>query len=275
MLKPSGLLIKKKRCKNIVMIKRTEKTEIQDSSYKKPYHWTLKRIEGYRYNKLTELLAETIKDNISSRGKLRIIDFGCGDGKGTYLLWAMLKKAGLMPIIVGCDVSEKAIKWARLQLDGVNGDSLLIIEGGIDEALGKVEKDDKSPLILIMREVMEHLTEEEAASVLNTTSRLNKNNNWLLVTVPSTNSPVEEKHFRHYSLEHLNTTLLENEFKPIHSFGFGFRPRKLFKLLFFTKKVLNRLPLFWRLMIPFWQVVQPKYAVTLISLCKANNPENS
>ena len=257
------------------MNKNREKLDIQELSYNKPYHWNLKRIDNYRYNKITGLLARTITSNICSQGKVRIIDFGCGDGKGAYLLWKKLRNEGLSPVIVGCDISSKAVNWANSQLAEKKDGSLSFICGEIDEVLVGEGQEDRVPLILVMREVMEHLTENEIGNVLQKLSEYENNDNtWLLITVPTTNSPVEEKHYRHYNLELLNSTLIKNGFKQVACFGYGFRPRTLFKPLFFIKRILNRMPIIWRLMIPLWQVCNPKHAVTLICMGKVDSPEN-
>ena len=90
-----------------------------------------------------------------------------------------------------------------------------------------------------MREVLEHLPEDEIDRILGAfRTRIPKAE--LVVSVPSNNSPIEKKHFRHYTAETLAQTLERNGYGCAVVTGYGFRPRALFRPLRFAKKILNK-----------------------------------
>ncbi|MCK4305183.1 MAG: class I SAM-dependent methyltransferase [Candidatus Eisenbacteria sp.] len=284
----------------------TAKQVIQEAEYAAAYHWSKrKRLEWTRYWRLTNLLADLISgiDSVRARSSVSICDFGCGDGRGSYELWQILNSRGFKTSLVGVDRSQDAIAWAKAKTGSKPSDSHSSADTGggrvlsqaadtdgapqarpdggclsfrvadIDEAL-RALPDDGSPPVVVMREVIEHLSEDEIDTVL-TTIRRRAPSACLLVTTPSTNSPVEAKHFRHYTPESLSLTMERNSFAVTRMLGYAFRPSALFRPLQRAKGILDRLPLLWRLMNVAWRTVPPGVAITLVCMAAPSVPAGS
>lgn len=54
-------------------------------------------MESFRYRKLTQLNVKLICeiDTVNKSQNISICDFGCGDGRGTYLIWDFLNNDGI------------------------------------------------------------------------------------------------------------------------------------------------------------------------------------
>jgi SAM-dependent methyltransferase len=241
------------------------KQKIQNSQYKEPYHWlSQRRVESFRYRKLTRLIVKLIReiDTVNRSQKVSICDFGCGDGRSTYLIWDFLNNDEIKSNIVGVDISADAIAWARKMTRDLNTTGLEFIVGDIKTALVRLQK-TAGPVVIIMREVIEHLEDTEIDKLFSQIKDIAETGH-LIVTTPSVNSPVEEKHFRHYRVQTLNNTLTRNGFKVNKILGFGFRPRLLYSPLINLKRIFNRMPVVWRMMNPVWKVVPADLAITLV-----------
>jgi SAM-dependent methyltransferase len=246
-----------------------EKLRLQEAEYKVPTHWQLGRADDLRYRRLSQLLARKMTKILRDAGsqKVRVIDVGCGDGAGTYQLWESLRAAGFDVVVDGHDYSERAITWSKQKTEPLADETLRFTVGPAEETVYDAE--DGRTVIVLLREVIEHLTEEQidgAFSVL-------KNhfaNPYLLVTTPSVNSPVEPKHLRHYTADTVRNTLERNDFKAIEVNGFGFRPKALFRPLVWLKTGFNRRKGLWRLTAPLWRAYPPGLSMTLYGIGKAS-----
>jgi 2-polyprenyl-3-methyl-5-hydroxy-6-metoxy-1,4-benzoquinol methylase len=244
------------------------KQKIQNSQYKEPYHWlSKKRVDSFRYQKLTQLIVKLICeiDTVNKSQNISICDFGCGDGRSAYLIWDSLNNDGIKSNIIGVDISEDAIEWARKMTRDLNTTGLDFIVGDIKTALLRLQE-TAGPIIIIMREVIEHLQETEIDKLISQIKD-NAESGHIIVTTPSVNSPVEKKHIRHYSVQTLNNTMTRNGLKVTKILGFGFRPRLLYYPLMNLKRIFNTLPFVWRIMNRTWKVVSPDMAITLV--CKS------
>jgi SAM-dependent methyltransferase len=217
------------------------KLALQTARYREAYHWSAdKRVEYQRYVRMTRMLADLIAgvSDVAARGGATILDFGCGDGRGSFLLWQDLRDRGLMVHLVGIDIAAEAIRWAERKTAGLTDGSLRFLAGTLEDGLAVLDERELTPIV-VMRELIEHLPDDEIDRLL---SRLRqyRPDCTLLVTVPSSNSPVEEKHFRHYT------------------------PSRL-------KIILNNAPVFWRLMNACWNMVPPRWAITLVALARQVN----
>lgn len=238
---------------------------IQEGQYREAYHWRdTKTVEGDRYSRLSRLLADSVSQlaDVKASRRVSICDFGCGDGNGSYQLWRILAQRQFGVTLVGADISEQAIAWASQQTRPVRDRGIDFLVGDINKALQALP-DDGSPRVIVMREVIEHLPEDVLDRILSTV-RQKEPSIPLLITTPSTNSPVTRKHFRHYSPTYLASTLERNGFQILTMNGFGLRPRPLYKPLSRIKRLLNKLPLVWWVMSPFWRAWPPRVAITLV-----------
>jgi hypothetical protein len=120
-------------------------------------------------------------------------------------------------------------------------------------------------VVVLMREVIEHLPENDIDEILQYTGAKIPRAK-ILISVPSVNSPTEEKHFRHYAEHSLRETLRRNGYDPVTVTGFGFRPAAFYWLLKRTKALLNKNPRLWWLMNPLWRAVKPEWAITLVAV---------
>ncbi len=251
----------------------SDKQAIQAAQYRTAYHWSRnKRVEAERYARMTRLIADLAIEagHVPGKGRVNVLDFGCGDGRGAFLFWSDLRNRGLDVRLVGVDIAEEAVDWAKRMTADFADDSLQFCHGTIKDGLA-VLGGDGVPTIVVMREVIEHWPEAEIDRVL---SLLRQSRPYctLLVSVPSTNSPTEKKHFRHYTAERLRETLERNGFETQLVTGFGFRPAPLYRSLRRLKSVLNRIPVFWRLLNPTWRIISPRWAITVLASARPAAP---
>jgi len=242
-----------------------EKLRLQEAEYKIPTHWQLGRVDDLRYRRLSLLLARKMTKILRDVGsaKVRVIDVGCGDGAGTYQLWEALRAAGFDVVVDGHDYSERAIAWSREKTAPLADETLRFTVGPAEETT--YDPEDGRTVIVLLREVIEHLTEEQIDAAL-TVLRNHFANPYLFLTTPSVNSPVEPKHLRHYTADTVRRTLERNEFSTIEVNGFGFRPKLLFRPLVWLKTKLNRRTGLWRLTAPLWRAYPPGLSMTIYGI---------
>ena len=238
---------------------------MQEDQYQIPYHWNQdKRVESSRYLNLTRLIASTIRQNASSKSVFSICDFGCGDGRGSYLLWRLLRESGVAPTVFGLDISNQAIQWARDKTQAENDGSLHFSNESIDAVMQQFPQ-DAGMNVFVMREVIEHLLDEEIDETLSKAKNAMQRG-MVILTTPSINSPVEAKHIKHYTADEMRSVFSRNGIEPIDVFGYGFRPGRLYGLLNRVKSILNSKPVLWRLMNPAWRRLSPRWAITIVGV---------
>jgi 2-polyprenyl-3-methyl-5-hydroxy-6-metoxy-1,4-benzoquinol methylase len=251
----------------------TAKQAIQSAQYADAYHWSPGRpVDAQRYRRMTALLAEMVMRSASeSPGKIvTILDVGCGDGYGSFLLWNDLRRHAFDVRLIGVDVDENAIRWARRKTSAVRASGMSFLAGTVDDGLALLN--DSSPFLVVMlREVIEHLPEQMIDNIFSCL-RGQVAPCMLIVSVPSVNSPVEKKHFRHYTEDILRETFRRNGWLCDQVLGFGFRPRRLYTSLRLLKGCLNRTPVLWRMLNPTWRCVSPELAITLIATGTPEKP---
>ena len=240
-----------------------DKQRIQAAQYQAAYHWDARKpVEHHRYEQMTQMLVGEITGRMREPA-VRVLDFGCGDGRSTYGVWSALRQAGHACRVIGVDVSHEAIEWARERTREAADETLEFSTGKVEDGLARLEAADGQPFV-VMREVIEHLPEEDIDHAFQAiATRLPSVT--LVVSVPSSNSPVEEKHFRHYDAESLRATFERNPFACEPVAGFGFRPRALYRPLRKLKSRLNRTRGLWRGFNWLWRPVRPSLAMTLVA----------
>ncbi len=239
---------------------------IQAADYHRPHHWRLGAVDDRCYVRKSTHLAELIGAALAGRTEqVGILDVGCGDGRGTWELIRLLRLRWTQVTAIGVDIEGNAIRWAKEQTENHGGD-LDFVQGDLDAALPKARA-LPGPTVAVYREVIEHLPEEEIDRQFRLLRRIFEDM-LLVVTVPSTNSPVEPKHFRHYDSAMLLRTLERNGFEATALTGFGWRPRALCWPMQKIKGALNRIRRLAPLMDPCWRNVPPGTAITLLALAQ-------
>jgi SAM-dependent methyltransferase len=123
---------------------------------------------------------------------LSLLDVGCGDGR----LLNMVE--GCVPHRVGVDLSERAILFAK----AFNPDARFIV-GDLSSVPGQFQT-------VTLIEVMEHIPDEKYPEFINKVAEKTRPDGRLIVSVPTTNVPLNRKHYRHYNLpllrQHLSST---------------------------------------------------------------------
>ncbi len=175
-----------------------EKFKLQDDQYQFPYHHLVGfspftnyavmswGFEYYAYVSWVIRIIQTLTFET-------LLDVGCGDGKMLLELNRQLPGKRLK----GIDLSERAILFAKAFSFG---DS---VEFAAQDLAGVQETYD----IVTLVETIEHIPDEEIAPFLQAIFARLKPGGSVIVTVPTTNFPVQAKHHRHYDL-----TLLKAQF---------------------------------------------------------------
>lgn len=160
-----------------------DKQKVQEDQYFFPYHYSslLSPHRGIPYQLINELLTKEVK----YYNPKKIIDIGCGDGYFSY--------SNPDLDILGCDYSEKAIGFAKaFYPEGkfeVNDITLSSPGGQFD--------------LVICQDVIEHIETNKLKYSLFNVNRCLKTGGFIVITVPTDNRPVSDKHFQHFSLKKL------------------------------------------------------------------------
>ena len=212
-------------------VKRTTSEEIdkfilQDQEYRFPYHYIFS-FSPYKVNLsnnlrlysailLKKVLSRIIEYHHETGKPLRILDFGCGDGR---LIWEILKlyNQGMLKIkkIVGVDLSERAILFAK----AFTYDNRDIVEL-YDKDLRKLKLKDKFDVIVAM-EVLEHIPDKDIESTIEALHKLLDDKEIFIITVPSIFMRKPKKHYRHYNYNLLREQV--NKFFEIQEWYYHIR----------------------------------------------------
>ncbi len=176
------------------MLKLTKKQATQEEEYIFPYHYLDLILNENREIKEIERMSliSKIKGLVKKFNPKKILDAGCGDGRLCYELKKYFD-------ITGMDYSERAIRFAKAfnpevdffvrDLDSVNSE----LENKID--------------FILLIETLEHIKPEKIRDVLKNMSRYLKEGGKILITVPSTNIKLGDKHYQHFTPELLKEVL--------------------------------------------------------------------
>jgi 2-polyprenyl-3-methyl-5-hydroxy-6-metoxy-1,4-benzoquinol methylase len=212
-----------------------EKFKIQDDQYIFPYHHLVdinnnkisitkdSRFNYYIYLKEVVKIIEKI-DDIKS-----LIDVGCGDGK---LIYELTKKQDIYEKIdkfVGVDLSAKAIQFAK---------AFCFRKKKVDfENKDISEIQEKYDLVTVI-EVLEHISDDDMSKFQRNLFDLVNNRGYILISVPTKNTPVNIKHYRHYTIEMIEDIVKGKNFKIMKT---KYICRNIKYLKFFTKPFVIKL----------------------------------
>jgi len=171
----------------------TDSQLVQEEQYAFPYHYADLISDRHKYFKFIGPLdlIRIVKNKVDALNKQLILDAGCGDGRLCYELKNEKYK------IVGIDYSASAIAFARAFNPG--------IEFYIQD-LRNLKLPYKFDIVILM-EVLEHFIPDQITSILSSLSKVLNADGKLLVTVPTVNIRMPEKHYQHFTRESLSETL--------------------------------------------------------------------
>lgn len=205
---------------------------LQEDEYRLPHHWVLRKHGLANYLHKSDLLAELVQDAGCAGGAA--LDVGCGDGRGTFELDARLGPAFEW---TGVDFSERAIAFARLMAEDLrfevqDGERLIAADATYD--------------LVVAREVIEHVPPDDVGAFVAELRRVLKQDGVLVLTTPTTNRRVPEKHFQHFT---------EASLRAAVEAGGGFRVERVDGLGWFpgggrlerAYRYVIALPALWRL----------------------------
>lgn len=190
--------------------------KIQSAEYQFPYHYIpqigqkifFSRHWGFApsYVAALELVTEKLLPLAKTKGTAyRHIDIGCGDGS---LIHFLLRLPEFRPgYFLGIDSDQRAISWARMFNPSVE-----FFVGDISEI---EEKYDSCTLI----EVLEHISPNVLPNFIESAAQALRPDGLMVITVPSIEKRIIEKHFQHFSFESMRE-LIEVYFDEIQIFGF-------------------------------------------------------
>jgi 2-polyprenyl-3-methyl-5-hydroxy-6-metoxy-1,4-benzoquinol methylase len=197
-----------------------EPTEIQEGLYDIPYHylptkerkdvWRVARYLYWGYEYLAVL--DAVLSLVVSYQPKRLLDFGCGDGR---LIRELVNNYSEVEAI-GIDSSQRALLFANALLYNVSNVSFFQKLSDIDSKLLPVD-------MIVAMEVLEHIRPAEVKSVINDFRYALNPDGFLIVTVPTTNTPVHKKHYQHFSIESFKMITSEAfvcvDYKYLHQSG--------------------------------------------------------
>jgi 2-polyprenyl-3-methyl-5-hydroxy-6-metoxy-1,4-benzoquinol methylase len=168
------------------------KEDIQESEYEFPYHYLPQFTDGtfsetrslgwgYVYASYLEAVLAVIQAHAADIRS--VVDIGCGDGR----LTAEISKRFSAIRVVGTDYSERSLRFARA------------FSPHIEFMVETEEVFDCFTLI----EVIEHIPPAELPAFLQSVREKLHKNGIGIITTPSMNTPVEKKHYQHFTNESL------------------------------------------------------------------------
>jgi 2-polyprenyl-3-methyl-5-hydroxy-6-metoxy-1,4-benzoquinol methylase len=176
----------------------TTERNLQEEEYVFPYHhipeWKqFSQVKdlwwGYEYAAYIEYLLSTLRDLKFES----LIDIGCGDGR----LLSELAKEKPSSRLFGTDFSAKALAFAQAFSPSVE----------FSTEMPTNQKFDAFTAI----EVFEHIPLDEADAFLDDVKKVLNPGAPGIITVPTTNLPLNPKHYRHFSADSV-TKALEKHF---------------------------------------------------------------
>lgn len=233
------------------------KWNIQESRYKYPYHYIpfvdkdgyANRIRilkwGFEYLCYQYHIIEII-DKIYPNS---ILDVGCGDG----FFLSILRDRPYEKL--GVDLSDTAVNLARA------------ISPGITFLNKDAAEIDREFDVVTAIEVLEHISDDNISDFLTTLYSRTKLNGYTILSVPTTNLPLNPKHYRHYNIDIFKKQLKDSGVDyRIEYYEYIFKINYLYKK--YLKFTQNR---FWIFEPHFLRKMMWKYVWNSLRFANENN----
>jgi 2-polyprenyl-3-methyl-5-hydroxy-6-metoxy-1,4-benzoquinol methylase len=205
---------------------------IQENEYIFPYHQTVDLNGKLLYYMWDGALSyycryNLITDQLKNNKVKNVIEIGCGDG----VIISNLAKRFDHVKFLGLDYSSRAIEHAKnfsFSIANVEFKEFDVLKRGVNS-------NDND--LLILTEVLEHIPLDMLSAFTEVSVQHVKSGGLIVVTVPSENKPLEDKHFQHFSKEKLI-----NLFNPycVTLDIFEIAPRKSYIAKFLRIALLNK-----------------------------------
>lgn len=181
------------------------KQQLQEEEYEFPYHYMDIKSHEYRLIRNVEYLSKIdfFKQLLKQYDCHHILDAGCGDGRIVF----ELNKVGFN--CTGVDLSDRAIAFAR----AFNPHSRFHIQD-----LTRLSVEGKFDAILLI-ETLEHIAPENINQILERIADHLTDNGIVIITVPSVNKKLEEKHYQHFTQKSLEG-FVSKVLVPLEYFGY-------------------------------------------------------
>jgi SAM-dependent methyltransferase len=181
-------------------ISNSKKFDIQNNLYEFPYHY-IPHFESDSTPSLMRKLTwgfdylcyqKHLHEKVVAMKPQSVLEVGCGDG---YFIGGL---PSTIPVRVGIDLSPKSIAFAKafhsnctFYIQDVNA-----LQDTFD--------------IVAAIEVIEHIPKNELPVFLNSLSQRINESGRIIISVPTTNIPLNKKHYRHYTIDLLKTQLADS-----------------------------------------------------------------
>lgn len=177
------------------------KFEIQDNLYEFPYHY-IPHFEADGTPSLLRKLSwgfdylcyqKHLREKVVAMQPHSVLEVGCGDG---YFIGGLPSS---IPVRIGVDLSSKSIAFAR----AFHPDCTFYDQD--------VNATQETFDVVSAIEVIEHIPENELSVFLNSLYQRTKDGGRIILSVPTTNIPLNKKHYRHYTIDLLKTQLADSQ----------------------------------------------------------------
>ena len=171
---------------------------------------------GFEYLGVLDTVLKLVTKSILGReGQAKVLDFGCGDGR--LIVELLARSIFSLQWVVGVDISERALAFAKA---ATWGNPKVYFFSDVATAIQKVGKFD----VVVAMEVLEHIPLEDLAGIVTQLRGALREDGWLIVSVPTTNIPLNRKHYQHFTLSTLTQIVgdafLLQETHYVHRVGF-------------------------------------------------------
>ena len=192
----------------------TPKENIQEQEYQWPYHYKDLLASGYKPLRLLEYTSKLarIKELIAPFTGQIVLDAGCGDGRFCFELKDEFVR------VAGVDMSPRAVAYARAFCYGNDAEFLC-------QDLRVLDINERFDVITFL-DTLEHVPFEEVPVVLERLHRHLRPGGRLIVSVPTWNTKLRDKHYQHFDRASLEETV-GSGFRLVYVEGF-FNKRKKF-----------------------------------------------
>ena len=177
------------------------KFQIQENLYEFPYHYiphfeadgtpSLMRKLNWGFDYLC--YQKHLHEKVVAMQPQSVLEVGCGDGCFIGNL------PSIIPVRVGVDLASKSIAFARAFHPGCTF---------YDQDVNAIQ--DTFDIVAAI-EVIEHIPENELPVFFNSLAQCTNDSGRIILSVPTTNIPLNKKHYRHYTIDLLKRQLADSQ----------------------------------------------------------------